>query len=72
MEWEGKVTEREETEIVTCRTSIKWFKSIHVTAILPLKDESGNAADTYSFLSDTSFTLKPVDSLKVPLYLLQC
>jgi len=36
-----------------------------MTAILPLKDESSNAANTYSFLSDTSFTLKPVDSLKV-------
>lgn len=46
--------QREEKEIITCRTSIKWFKPIHMPAILPLKDESSNAADTYSFLSDTS------------------
>lgn len=72
MEWEEMVTEGKEKEIVTCRTSIKWFKSIHMTAILPLKDESSNATNTYSFLSDTSFTLKAVDSLKVALYLLQC
>lgn len=49
MDWEEKVTEREEKEIVgTCRTSIKLFKSIHMTAILPLKDEASNAADTLS------------------------
>lgn len=43
------MTEREEKEIVgTCRTSIKLFKSIHMTAILPLKDEASNAADTLS------------------------
>ena len=65
MREEEKVTERKEKETVTCRTSIKCFKSIHMAAILPLRDESSNAADTYSFLSDSSFTLKSVDSLKV-------
>lgn len=52
------------------RTPIKWFKSIYMTAVLPLKDESSYAADT--FLSDTSFILKPLGSLKVTLYLFQC
>lgn len=70
MEQEKEVTGRGEKTIITLgHPSSDLSLYIYMTAVLPLKDESSNAADT--FFSDTSFILKLVNSLKVTSYLLQ-